>query len=652
VYFVWDAIPGALGYNISIDGSPFITPSSGPYGLSHTVSDLAKNTVVKAIIIALGDGPCGNSLLSDETSNTAIECEPITYTIDPYKSICEGKQITLDASTINIPNFRVSWNSGPYEASATKIYIGDKDTIFTVSVKNLNQPLCPSVDKQFEIEVTPVPAITLFSGSANDTICEGSEVEFLVLPEEYDRYVFYNGTTIVQDSDSSRFVATNLANGNDISAEVFSNECSSKSNSIKTTVIPAKNLSLAANRSGILCTNEIVQFTATQGFERYYFFDNESIVLESPNNIVDININSASITVTAIDEYNCSSVSSDTLDFSLLPLPEVEISCSVDTICLSEFASYIAEPDGLPIYQFFMNDTLLLQGNSRNIYSTDSLRSGNRVSVVGIDNNGCRSRNSVSEFPYIRPYPASEIGSEAEGICLNDSVKLFVTIDSAFPSAHYYWSTGQNSDTIKVSPLYTSKYSLYFNLGKCKNTVLDTKYITVDRETPPVANAGEDVTICIYDSIQLEASGGLNYLWNNEFTLDSAEIFNPLAKPLTTTTYLVSVRNNFCFSIDSVTVTVGLCLKDIPNPVPQIITPNNDGLNDFWEVENVDYFENNHVEIYNRWGNLVYKASPYDNTWDGKNSKGYDLPEGTFFYILDLGKEGTKLRTGFIIIKR
>jgi len=79
--------------------------------------------------------------------------------------------------------------------------------------------------------------------------------------------------------------------------------------------------------------------------------------------------------------------------------------------------------------------------------------------------------------------------------------------------------------------------------------------------------------------------------------------------------------------------------------INQVFTPNGDGINDTWVVNGITHFANR-VEIYNRWGNLVYAADNYKNDWDGRANvsrvmnKGEYLPAGTYYYIIDLGEYG------------
>jgi len=95
--------------------------------------------------------------------------------------------------------------------------------------------------------------------------------------------------------------------------------------------------------------------------------------------------------------------------------------------------------------------------------------------------------------------------------------------------------------------------------------------------------------------------------------------------------------------------------KDILE-VPNGITPNNDGANDVLIIdqlnENPDEFPDNELLIFNRWGDILYQAKPYNNDWDGKNQSGIDLPEGTYYYILRLDIGQGNIQKGDITILR
>ncbi len=88
--------------------------------------------------------------------------------------------------------------------------------------------------------------------------------------------------------------------------------------------------------------------------------------------------------------------------------------------------------------------------------------------------------------------------------------------------------------------------------------------------------------------------------------------------------------------------------------IPQVFTPNSDAENDVFYIKGLGRYPNNIIYIYNRWGNIVYEASPYNNDWNGianvdvVGEQDY-LPIGTYFYVLDLG-DGSDPRSGYIYL--
>ena len=81
-----------------------------------------------------------------------------------------------------------------------------------------------------------------------------------------------------------------------------------------------------------------------------------------------------------------------------------------------------------------------------------------------------------------------------------------------------------------------------------------------------------------------------------------------------------------------------------------ILTPNGDGVNDLWVVENIDMYPNNTVTIFDKAGRILFTQKGYKNTWDG-TVNGSALGENTYYYIIDFGT--SKLRQkGFITLVR
>jgi len=84
------------------------------------------------------------------------------------------------------------------------------------------------------------------------------------------------------------------------------------------------------------------------------------------------------------------------------------------------------------------------------------------------------------------------------------------------------------------------------------------------------------------------------------------------------------------------------------------ISPNNDGDNDVWQIKNVDRetVQSAEVKVFGRWGTLVWEGSSYDNktvVWKGKDQKGADLPDGTYYYVATIND---KTYNGYIELIR
>jgi gliding motility-associated-like protein len=114
---------------------------------------------------------------------------------------------------------------------------------------------------------------------------------------------------------------------------------------------------------------------------------------------------------------------------------------------------------------------------------------------------------------------------------------------------------------------------------------------------------------------------------------------------------LTVVDANGCTAVDSIDV-ISLDL-DSCLVIPSVFTPNNDGKNDKFEIKHIELFPNATVEIYNRWGDLVFKSDNYANPsewWDGTYN-GKDATLGSFVYIIKLSPEKDPINGIISIVK-
>jgi gliding motility-associated-like protein len=97
------------------------------------------------------------------------------------------------------------------------------------------------------------------------------------------------------------------------------------------------------------------------------------------------------------------------------------------------------------------------------------------------------------------------------------------------------------------------------------------------------------------------------------------------------------------------------CDTDIT--IPEAFTPDGDNTNETLVIPGIENYPKNKLTFMNRWGNEVFFAEGYDNTWDGTANRGIilgdsKLPTGTYYYILDLNGDGQTIFKGYVYLKR
>ena len=166
----------------------------------------------------------------------------------------------------------------------------------------------------------------------------------------------------------------------------------------------------------------------------------------------------------------------------------------------------------------------------------------------------------------------------------------------------------------------------------------------------PVLNLGPNLNVLEGDHLSLspvQVSGaGLNYLWSPQTYLSSINIMAPVCTPVDDITYSLAITTSAgCTTTDDLFIKV---VKDFI--VPNTFTPNGDGINDFWVIENLALYPNSRLQVFNRYGQILYDSKKYTGDWDG-TYKNKPLPSGTYYYIIDLN--GVRVaKKGYVTIVR
>ncbi|MFZ1497096.1 MAG: gliding motility-associated C-terminal domain-containing protein, partial [Saprospiraceae bacterium] len=151
--------------------------------------------------------------------------------------------------------------------------------------------------------------------------------------------------------------------------------------------------------------------------------------------------------------------------------------------------------------------------------------------------------------------------------------------------------------------------------------------------------------------------GGVNQQYGNAVIGDNSIIeYIPNLNVCDQTDMIIYEACTEDLGCDTATVLVTILCQDstIIDPTAPIIvfngfSPNGDNINDIFHIENVENHPINTLQVYNRWGNLVYEATNYNNDWNGKWD-GKDLPDGTYFYYFKY--DDTRFKSGYVYIQR
>ncbi|MBL0046315.1 MAG: gliding motility-associated C-terminal domain-containing protein [Flavobacteriales bacterium] len=214
--------------------------------------------------------------------------------------------------------------------------------------------------------------------------------------------------------------------------------------------------------------------------------------------------------------------------------------------------------------------------------------------------------------------------------------------------------TDASSASSTVTVIDNGSYPFVWTVGDGQCFSSDTVIISFhDPGTPLWVDAGEDQDIDVFTSTQLDgaAASGLNVLWS---VVSGNGIFSNANDTSTQVVDLAVGENVFVLSATfgqgcaQSTDTVLITVNDIF--IPQGFSPNGDGVNDSFRITGINAFPGNDLKVFNRWGQEVVGQSGYANDWKGSGSNGQDLPDDTYFYVLNLTPERTY--NGFVVIKR
>ncbi len=267
----------------------------------------------------------------------------------------------------------------------------------------------------------------------------------------------------------------------------------------------------------------------------------------------------------------------------------------------------------------------------------------------------------------IQQRPIAKAGAD-EIACANEQFRLNQPVAQHYSSI--FWTTsgkGQIQDATTLRPTYipargeVGMIQMIMNVhgfSFCNDEIVrDTMLISYHPEM--LVDAGESETVlynrsAILSSSVYQGSGAYVYSWSPVDMVPNHSSNRAETVRLKADTWfnlIVSDMMTGCQATDSVLIVVD---KNIDNliEIRNGLSPNGDGDNDVWWIDGIEKFPDNYVKIFNRWGDRVRELEDYDNEnifWDGTNDEGKRLPDGTYYYVLEI--KNVKSYTGWVQLK-
>jgi len=365
--------------------------------------------------------------------------------------------------------------------------------------------------------------------------------------------------------------------------------------------------------------------------------------------------------------YTTAGTCSDTLTvyvtINACTVPVASFSATDSTICENDCIDFTDLSSGGPTdwTWYFPNSTQPVVTGIQN--PTNICYSSNGTFDVSLVATNSFGQDSIYMANFITVNVLPTITASADtSICSGDNVSL-----SATGGISYIWDNTLGAGQFQTpSPIANTTYKVVgTDANGCSNT--DSVQVTVTNcSLPPVADFSANTTLCINDCISFtDLSTNTPTTWAWSFS-GTDTVMSTQQNPTnicydTTGVYQVSLTVTNINGSDTKTVT-NYIVVDSCNvmakilTVPNIFTPNHDGMNDLWMITGGD-IQSNNTSVFNRWGELLFESNSINKGWDGRTTSGIECPAGTYFYIINLkviedGKEVDKLLKGTLLLTR
>ena len=650
-------------------------------------TSLNNSDIVSAIVIS--SLACSSPTVGSSNNISMAVIPTVTPAISISASdttICNGTNILFTSSATNpgtnpayqwyVNNAPIGNNSPVF--SSTTLSNGDDVKLMLYSSEacaTIDSVLSNVINITVTAATTPVVSIVSSASSicAGDTVMFSSNVINAGQSPSFEWFINgapqgINNDTLFTSSLSNASVINLIVTSSDVCATIPTVTSNNLVMTVNPIVFPQLGIEVT---DSLICEGSSVLFTSSSAFagsQPFYqwFIDGNPVGPNANVYTTTALFDSANVQLMMLPSFACpntDTVFSNVINIRVKPtiIPSVFISTPDISICDGDTALFIADVSGVPLttvsYSWELNGQPVAFNNST--YSYPAGNTGDVVSLTISTSADCAVPSSLSSNDVTMTVGSSDtmkvaISSTTGLLCEGTKITFVSSVFNGGSNPKYAWLLNGNlvglDNSIYVSPELDSGdvvSLIVYSDNECSTNDTASSNILVITPSPEV-NAGVDVTIFTGDSIQLIATGTLPgvYTWSPSWLLNDPNAPKPFASPTSTTEFTVTLTTaEGCSAEDKVVIIVkeGAGLYSS-------FTPNGDGINDVWIIENLEEYPTCTVEIFNRWGNQVFSSVGYAVPWDG-TYKGEVLPFGVYYYIIRLHDDAEPLQGTVTILK-
>jgi gliding motility-associated-like protein len=622
---------------------------SGPAGFSTSTQNptIPSATNLMSGIYSVFATSAGCSGPATNVSIT-VNNNPSPVASSSLPSYCAGATISLLASsaasyTWSGPGGFTSNSQNPTIASSGTVSSG----VYNLTVTSAAG--CTGITST-SVTVNPNPSSNAFA--TNTAVCTGNPINLNASGGTNYNWSGPNGFS--SGNQNPTITSTSTLSSGVYSLSVSNTVTGCSTNTTVNVMVNGLPIINASAVSGSVCTNAAITLTAS-GATSYTWTGPASYIAVGANQTINnaTQTNAGNYTITVTDANSCSS--NLTVPVFVYSLTAVSATAGItsNTFCTGSTINLFGASS---VASYTWAGPNSFTSNNQNPTITNAQSNAAGIYTLSVSENGCT--NTATAMVNVNQTP-SLINSNNGLTCSGQNVVLLANFGPSV-SVNWYPDLSLTSPLQVNSNTYTPTFGSFGTYTFYAQGVLNGCTSSV---TPIIANyynlvagiASSTLSGPIPLTVQF-TNTSIGFLTGNTINWTfgdggTSNINNPSNTYNTEGTYTVvlSVSNGLCSDNDTVIVKTNIASIVIP----EVLTPNGDGHNDVFDIKGIEYFPDNELFIFNRWGNLVYKIKSYNNTWNGlpnaEGKTGSDkLPPATYFYLLNLGDKDNQVFKGFV----